>query len=158
MTEAWTPLAQLATTSSDSSVVFSSIPSGYRDLFISVNGKRSTATGGLRIYANGDTTESNYQRIAMYGNGTDDLAFQNNESEFVYMDNTETVFQIQIFDYASTNKHTAFLARSDEASTWTFAIAGRWKNTAAITSVQLLSSSGYFIDGTTFQLWGLNKL
>lgn len=152
---AMTALATLTTSSNDASVVFSSIPASYRDLIVVANGKRSTNTAGVKVYLNGDTTQANYARIAMYGNGTDDLSFANAESEFVYMDNGDTVFQMQVMDYSATDKHKPVLARSDETSKWTFAIAGRWANTDAVTSVELASSSGYFVDGTTFSLYGI---
>ena len=158
MTTAWVPLATTTTASNDASVVFSSIPASYRDLIVVANGKRSTNTAGVLVYLNGDTTQANYSRVAMYGNGTDDLSFANNESEFVYMDNGDTVFRVELMDYSATDKHKTLLARSDEASKWTFAIAGRWGNTDAVTSVEFSSMSGYFVDGTTFSLYGSNKL
>lgn len=157
-TTAWVALGHTTLSTASSSITFEPIPSGYRDLQIVVNGKRSTATGGIRVRANGDTTESNYARVAMYGNGTDDFSFSNDESEFVYMDNTDTVFRIDVMDYSVTNKHKTFLTRSDEPATWVFAIAGRWKNTDAITSIELASSSGDFVVGTTFTLYGSNRL
>lgn len=158
MTTAWVPLATTTLGSAASSLTFGSIPSGYRDLQISVKGKRSTDTGGVRVWANGDTTTSNYQRVVMYGNGTDDIGFKNDEAELVYMDSNDTVFVIDVMDYSATDKHTTFITRSDEPAKWVFAIAGRWKNTAAITSIQLASSSGDFVVGTTFSLWGSNRL
>ena len=154
-TSTYVALATLTTSSNDASVVFSSIPATYRDLIFVTNGKRSTNTGGVLVYLNGDTTQANYARMAVYGNGTNDLSFSNNESEFVYMDNGDTVFRMQVMDYSATDKHKPVLARSDEASKWTFAIAGRWANTDAVTSVEFASSSGYFVDGTTFSLYGI---
>lgn len=148
-------LATTTTASNDTSVVFSSIPATYRDLIVVANGKRSTNTAGVLVYLNGDTTQANYSRVVMYGNGTDDFSFANNESEFVYMDNGDTVFRVQLMDYSATDKHKTLLARSDETSKWTFAIAGRWANTAAVASIEFYSMSGYFVDGTTFSLYGI---
>lgn len=152
---AMTALATITTASNDASVVFSSIPGSYRDLIVVANGKRSTSTAGVKVYLNGDTTQANYSRVAMYGNGIDDLSFRNDESEFVYMDDGDTVFRVQLMDYSATNKHKTLLARSDETAKWTFAIAGRWANTEAVTSVEFSSMSGYFVDGTTFSLYGI---
>jgi hypothetical protein len=158
MTNAWVAIGHTTLSTASNSVSFEPIPSNYRDLQIVVNGKRSTATGGVLVRANGDATISNYARVAMYGNGSAAYSFANDENEFVYMDNTDTVFRIDVMDYSATDKHKAFITRSDEPATWVFAIAGRWKNTDAITSIELVSSSGDFVVGTTFTLYGSNRL
>lgn len=157
-TSAWVALGSITLSGNATSFTFSSIPSIYRDLTIAVNGKRSTDTAGVLVYFNGDTTQANYTRVAMYGNGVDDLAFANNEPEFVYMDSNDTVFRVQLMDYSATDKHKTLIARSDETAKWTFAIAGRWANTAAVSSIQFASTSGYFVDGTTATLWGSNRI
>ena len=149
-----TALATITLQEASSTVEFSGIPDTYRDLIVVTRGKRTTDTAGVLVYLNGDTTQSNYSRVAMYGNGVDDLSFSNNEPEFVYMDSTDTLFKIEFIDASATDKHKALIARSDEPAKWTFAIAGRWGNTSRITSIEFASTSGSFIAGTTFALFG----
>lgn len=54
-------------------------------------------------------------------------------------------------NYQSTNSYI------DGSSNWGWVIAtGRWRSTSAITQVVISTSSGNFINGTTFYLYGVN--
>jgi hypothetical protein len=147
----------LATTTlgnSTSSVTFSSIPATYKDLVLVVAGTASTQTGFL-IKFNGDNTESNYFRVLMLGNGSTTSSSTGNNSVFGSVYTVQSSNITSIMDYSATDKHKTLLLRSNSASDFTYATAGRWANTAAITSINLSCSGATFSIGTTFSLYGV---
>jgi hypothetical protein len=149
-------LATVTLGASASSVTFSSIPATYRDLILIV-----TASGGgevdERLRFNGDTG-SNYSFVRMYGDGSTTVS---SSTTTTYIRNIAFGLSalhnviIQIMDYSATDKHKTTLGRGNNASTNTIATAGRWANTAAITSIDYSFSSGSFPAGSTFNLYGV---
>lgn len=159
MTAAWTPLAETTLSSSASSVTFSSIPAGYRDLVLVVNGF-VTSNFQFKMQFNGDTSSS-YSYVQMYAAptaGSDSNTLDHIRSVFGGTGYPE-VATLQIMDYSATDKHKTVLARENAiANDWVGARASRWANTAAVTTIALTPVSGTFASGSTFQLWGLNTL
>jgi hypothetical protein len=168
-TMTYTPLANLTLGSSAASVTFSSIPATYRDLIVVLN-IRSTHSGD-EDYAlmrfNGDTG-SNYSYVFMNGSGaaaTSGTASSStfiNDSNFAANSATANVFTpavINIQDYSATDKHKTTISRSNSttASGQVSATAGRWANTAAITSVAFtcFQSGASYASGSTFSLYGV---
>jgi hypothetical protein len=157
-TGTYTPLANVTLGSSAASVTFSSIPATYRDLIVVVNGG-----GGDNVFLaiNGDTTDANYSAVQMSGSGSvaDGGAvpsFYNrilNNWGFM-TNNLNTNYIVQFMDYSATDKHKTYLSRSNNAANGMTALAGRRANTAAITSVGILSSAS-FLTGSTFALYGV---
>jgi hypothetical protein len=154
-TPTYTPLATVTLGASASSVTFSSIPATYRDLIFIVDGT-ATANSVLTIRYNGDSG-SNYGRVLMLGNGSTTLAaadtqtsnrvgaFRTDRSNFIH----------QIMDYSATDKHKTSLTRQSAASFEVAAFAGRWANTAAVTSIVAAFDSNQFAAGCTFSLYGV---
>ena len=141
-------------------VTFSSIPSTYRDLVLVITARVTTGNNSGWLRFNSDTG-SNYNRIAMQGNGTtaatSNAAAQNN----LYISNTDAwsattraMATIQIFDYATTNKHKSGLIRADRSDGAVSAMAFRWASTSAITSI-LIDTDGTYASGSTFYLYGI---
>jgi hypothetical protein len=154
-TPTYTPLATVTLGSSASSVTFSSIPATYRDLILVVQG---TATGNAVLLTNfnGDTG-SNYTRVFMTGTGTaPSTASDTQSSNRIGAFRTDHCnFIHQIMDYSATDKHKTSLTRQNAASFEVGAFAGRWANTAAITSVVASLSANQFASGCTFSLYGV---
>jgi hypothetical protein len=153
-----------------SSVTFSSIPQTYKHLEISYVG-RSTANGMVygRMAANGDTTSSNYTAhdffayasgaaASHYGNQSG-LAIQ----KFTGSDAPTGSFGMgvaTIADYSSTTKNKV-------SSTWggvmvnntsqpeADLVTGVWFSTSAITSLTIQLSTGNFVAGSQFALYGI---
>ena len=136
-------------------VVFGSIPQGYRDLILVVQG---TATGNAVLLTNfnGDTG-SNYTRVFMTGTGTaPSSASDTQSSNRIGAFRTDHCnFIHQIMDYQATDKHKTSLTRQNAASFEVGAFTGRWANTAAITSVVASLSANQFASGCTFSLYGV---
>ena len=159
-TPAWSPLATTTLSSSASSVTFGSI-SGYRDLMLVATGKSTSGTQDQAINFNGDGTDTNYNCVIMWGNGsTKGSATSSWLIDYygsVTTDNTAATI-VQIMDAGASDKHKTYLSRSNRAASGVDAIAGRWANTAAITSVKYFLVGGTLAAGTTVSLWGRNAL
>lgn len=75
--------------------------------------------------------------------------------------NLGQVATINIMDYSATDKHKTTLIRNGKqggSNDGVEAIAGRWANTAAITSLEIFSITGggiTFSAGSTFALYGI---
>jgi hypothetical protein len=150
----YTPLATVTLSSTTSSVTFSNIPATYRDLIFTYDG---TVSGGAfaRIRFNSDGG-FNYSNVQMYGSGTtatSSLPGNGDNIEFAEFQATHNSAIVQIMDYSATDKHKTVLGRSNNASSNVQGKAGRWANTAAITSVQILATN--MLSGTTLSLYGI---
>ena len=145
-----------------SSVTFSSIDQSYGDLIIIVNALGST-TLEARIRLNSDSG-SNYNSVRMSGNGSTatsaSLASQTSGSLSVIADATTgeaILLKVEIQDYTATDKHKSMLARANQSATGTEATALRWASTAAVTAIEILTSTGNWAIGGTFNLYGVAK-
>jgi hypothetical protein len=148
-TPTYTPLATVTLGSSASSVTFSSIPATYRDLILVIRGSLNAGVGSIRF--NGDSG-ANYTRVGMYGDGSSAVSYSGTSAEVF---NNPITSIMQIFDYSATDKHKTYLDRDAVPSFAAIAMAGRWANTAAITTVAVIGTGGTFDSGTTFNLYGI---
>lgn len=153
-TPTYTPVANVTLASAASSIVFSNIPATYRDLILVVNGTQS-ANQYVAVRYNSDAG-SNYTYIRM----TDGPASASGTESFgrLGVGNPQDRFLVvaNIMDYSATNQHKTWLSRSNIPANFVGAIAGRWANTAAITSVNVLTTTAdTYAIGTTFSLYGV---
>lgn len=156
-TPTYTALANLTLSSSAASVTFSSISQAYRDLVLVVQATNSTGAWTLRYRINGDTASS-YSLVSMRGNGSAAESFSQtntNAGFLTFSDMTNYNVQSSFFDYSTTDKHKSILARGNEASTYSEALATRWPSTSAITTILVYPASGNFATGSTFALYGI---
>lgn len=158
MPSALVPLATTTLASSSATVTFSSISGAYRDLRIVFQGTMTADTNiGIRI--NSDTA-GNYNWVYMYGDGTNtSSSTQSNVTDgYVGRQLSGTIGQttVDIMDYTATDKHKTYLSRSNNTNSMTAAVAGRWANTAAVTTVQLMNPTGTtFAAGCVVSLYGV---
>jgi hypothetical protein len=142
--------------SSAASVTFSSIPATYRDLVLVVEAAVVSSSNDLYLRFNGDTG-SNYSEVTMRGadatstSATRDAA---RVSQSGIMAAAKGLIITQILDYSATDKHKTLLSRSG-GTNGVNAIANRWANTSAITSIYLLTDSQNFAAGASFYLYGI---
>lgn len=151
-TAQYTALANVTLGSTASTVTFSSISGSYRDLMLVFNANTAEQSTG-KINFNGDTTNTNYNAIWMYGDGSSPYSgSSSNPYFFRYAGNSVSV--LNIMDYSATDKHTSVLSRSsDENNVWATTI--RWANTAAITSFVISNYGSAFPVGSSFALYGV---
>lgn len=157
-TSTYTPLATTTLGAGVSILTFSSISQSYRDIVLVINGKAVSGSGlGIFITLNGDFG-SNYNEVYMEGNGsaTNTLAVSNaGAATLAPADTNDGVYTINFMDYSATDKHKTFLSRINVAATGTRAMAHRWANTAAVTSIRIAISSSTFVAGTSLSLYGV---
>ena len=158
-TNTYTPLATITLASTDSEIVFASIPATYRDLIMVANFSYSGGSGDTILRVNGDSS-SIYNAVWM--NGTGSAAQSGNESSRAYINPLysagagRAVMTWQLLDYAATDKHKTSLIRTSTASGSVVATAGRWASTSAITSITIRDfASDTFAIGSTFSLYGV---
>jgi hypothetical protein len=164
MTAKYTVIDSQVLTTSAASVTFSSIPGGYKDLVLVVSPIVASYPNWIGLRFNGDT--ANYNYVYMSGDGsTAASATAISQSQIAIIGQMQSgqvgsyIFQIQ--DFSITDKHKSVIARGGYASgagtPRTNATAGRWANTAAISSLTLINDFGVSYDtGSTFRLLGVN--
>jgi hypothetical protein len=165
-TATYTALANITLSSTVSTVTLSSIPSTYRDLIL-VCSLRATVANQLATFRLNGDTGSNYSYVSVTARGNDLTASPSGTGTSAYATldasppsatNAQTLSTIQFMDYSATDKHKTYLSRADGvAATFnaTEALAQRWANTSAITSIVFSMTSGSFVSGATFALYGI---
>jgi len=154
LNDAMVALYATSLASPTSSVSIAGIPTtGYRDLRLVIN---ATASSGYNVPVafNGDTNAANYPSVYLGCDGSSaSSGTLNNYIAGVYSSNL-SMTTIDIMDYAATDKHKAWLSRLSVSTNASSAIAGRWANTAAITSIAF-TIPGTWSAGSTFTLYGI---
>lgn len=159
---AWKPLANITLSGSPTTVTFSGINQGFRDLVIlgSVTGN---TTGTVYFRFNGDTTNGNYSNNSLGGNGSSIFAAVANSSNSIsftaggagYIGNSNfSSLTVSINDYSTTNNLKSLIGRIDNPLYGSAAVTGTWNSTAAISSVSILAFN--FAAGTTLALYGVS--
>jgi hypothetical protein len=148
-----TPLATVTISGSVNSITFSSIPATYRDLVILFGGAAASATQ-LSIEFNGDTG-SNYSRQYLEFRGSAGAGESTDKRWIADVGSAQSNFIFQVMDYSATDKQKTALVRANDPSAIVWAAAGRWANTAAITSIKLFSGGPNFVAGSSFSIYGI---
>jgi len=154
-------LIETTTVSVDTiTVTFSSIPQTFRDLVLICSNVNSSSAGGstMRFNLNNDNT-ANYDAVWMYGDGTtvdSDKDISNFYIRFStsggdIANNADALLITNIMDYSQTDKHTTVLVRRNDQNK-VLALAGRWKNTDAVTQIDVKSN---IAAGTVLSLYGI---
>ena len=160
---AYDALATVTLSTATSSITFAGIPSGYKHLQIRAIGK-PTVAGGQEVYVryNGDSAATSYYSHQLYGNGTTAIGASYgtvNQAYITYWSGSEFgSFVCDILDYSNTNKNTTLRALGGHdlnSSGYILLRSGLWINTAAVTSINLFSSSGNFATNSSFALYGV---
>ena len=144
-------------TGSSGVVTFSSIPGTYTDLVVasSIIGDANSA---VRIRLNGDTTDSNYSYILLYGNGSV-AGSTNNTATQIYLGHANTSAPnasiVSLNNYSNTTTFKTVLSRGNQINQFVSAVVGLWRNTAAVTSLTIVMDSGNFTTGSTFTIYGI---
>jgi hypothetical protein len=164
-TPTYIPLATATLASSASTITLSSIPGTYRDLRVIVSALGTTNDASVEMRFNGDTG-SNYTQVYMIGtpSGAQSGTYSTTLHYF-YIGrglSTSSVYSpaiLDLMDYSATDKHKTTLIRSNgrinDGTMGTAALASRWANNAAITSIVFTPTGGSFASGTTVNLYGI---
>jgi hypothetical protein len=150
---------KIATTtlgSAATSTTFSSIPATYTDLVCVVTSTISSSGDAIYARVNGDTG-SNYSSTRLYGDGSTpstDRITSATSSALGLMGASQSTLIINVMNYVNATTYKTFLARS-AANNFVEAAVGLWRNTAAITSLTVLTGGQTFQTGATFTLYGI---
>jgi len=159
-TPTYTLIDSTTLTVATTTVTFSSIPQTYRDLVLVCGNVSSNSAGGstLRFSLNNDNN-ANYDAVWMYGDGTTTDSDSDSSNFYIRFsvtggdiaDNANALLIINLMDYSQTDKHTtALVSRNDQNKV--LRLAGRWKNTAAVTQIDVKAG---IAAGATFHLYGI---
>jgi hypothetical protein len=164
---AMTAIASVAVGVDTATVTFSSIPSIYDDLRISVYeyGDPTYSTSAAIRY-NSDSG-NNYSQTSLFGESTSIGSFgaidqQTASGLSIQVNQWSTAHVIEIYDYKNTSKFKTSLTRSayeGTANNGGYAMQmGLWRSTNAITSIQFsISSIRNFDQGCVFELYGVKR-
>lgn len=136
--------------------------SGYTDLVLVINaGSSAGADANFRL--NGDSG-SNYSRTLITGNGStatssrtaNALVGRLNANAYPNGGAGDTTIIAHFMNYANTTTFKTVISRANNAGLGTDAVVNLWRNTAAITSIEILSTSAAtYVVGSTFSLYGI---
>jgi hypothetical protein len=156
MPSTYTPIATQTLVSATNSVTFSSISGSYTDLVLVFNGTVS-ANQYVAVRLNSDTG-SNYSWTRIDGDGSSAYSSRGTSTTFGRLgignptNRTLTISQFMNYSNATTNK--TVLSRSN--TDFVGALVNLWRNTAAITSITVLTTTAdTFTVGSTFTLYGI---
>lgn len=156
----YTPIATNTLSSAAASVTFSSISGAYTDLVLVISAWGSTGQDAYLRF-NGDTG-SNYSDTVLRGNGTVASSVRDSNAAGIDMGVVSTtsgtytpiIFNIQ--NYSNSTTHKTALGRISNSASMVTAIVGLWRNTAAITQIDLVERTNTgWQSGSTFSLYGI---
>jgi hypothetical protein len=153
-TSTYVALATAVATGSQSTITFSAIPQTYTDLTLVWNGAGSA--GNVYVNLNGDTNQGNYTITRLYGNGSSPTS--DRSASFLMSIGTasnQTVAIMNLMNYSNTTTFKTALFRLNPTAAFVAAEVALWRNTAAVTQLDVISSSGNFTAGSTFTIYGI---
>jgi hypothetical protein len=156
MPKTYEPIATQTLGTATNSVTFSSIAGTYTDLVLVFNGTVS-ANQYVAVRLNSDTG-SNYSWTRIDGDGTSAYSSRGTSTTFGRLgigDPTNRTLTISHFmNYSNTTTNKTVLSRSN--ADFVGALVNLWRNTAAITSITVLTTTAdTFTVGSTFTLYGI---
>lgn len=156
MASTYTPIATYTANGSQTSITFNSF-SGYTDLVLISAGNSAAITAIIRF--NGDTG-TNYSRTIIRGNGSTADSVRQSNQDAITLDGSYSQpgqnFIVHIMNYSNSTTYKTTLQRSNNASAGLDQGVGLWRNTAAITSLEMRPAGATpWTSGTTFTLYGI---
>lgn len=159
------PLWSLTLSGAQASVNIPNIDQTYTHLFLVCSLKTATGPYQPIIRMNSDSG-SNYSATAVSGNGSGAVSSRHTNQNGIYANPGAGVgstvgnfmpWHIWIPCYSKTVFNKSLIARFNNPEAITNALAGRWGNTGAITSIDVIAefNSGNFQIGSSFELFGI---
>lgn len=163
-TAAMVPIYSTTLSVATATVVIAAIPGDYKDLRLVIS-KTLTAQANSFIQFNSDSG-ANYSDVGMGFNWQPTHLSSQVSGETKIADRwgygstpQGSTTYMEIFDYASTNKHKSSLVRFNGMTTdgqWGMDMnAARWASNSPITVITMTLSSGQYAAGSTFSLYGI---
>lgn len=170
MAGTYEPISTVTTTGTPASIDFTSIPQTYTDLVLVFVNTGSAGVVGVRTRFNNDSSAIYDKMYVFAQNSSISRGQQTNATSYNAIASGLHEYAeswINICNYSNTNTFTTLLSRltgtGDAGSSWTtrdtrsWYDTGRWRSTAAVTSINLSPDSGNFAVGTIVTLFGIKK-
>lgn len=155
----YTPIQTYTLSSASTGITFSSVPSTYTDLVLVINyrldGTGTGAAGALRFNSDSGT---NYSATFMYGTGSSAVSARATNATYAdvaFMSSNSWATSISnIQNYSNTTTFKTLVSRNNVSNGEVTAYVNMWRNTSAISNIQVFAASNYAV-GTTFTLYGV---
>lgn len=159
MAATYEPIATQTVSSSTTSITFSSIPQTYTDLRVIINGTSNAGGAAALAFRFNSDSGGNYSYRLLYGTGSSAAGNYGSNTTEGYFGNvwtTPAISRADIMDYTSSSKYKTAISRTDDAANRTAEWITTWRNTSAVTTLQITTSSSYTYEpGTTFTIYGI---
>lgn len=149
------PIETRTLSTAQSSVTFNTITGTYTDLVLVSDSILVSGTGAARIRYNSDSG-SNYSNTYVYGDGSSALSGRSSNQtsiDFNFIGTARSTSICHIQNYSNSTTYKTLISRGNGGGI-TIAYVGLWRNTAAITTIEVIGSSN-FNTGSTFTLYGI---
>jgi hypothetical protein len=157
MSQTRIPIATTTLTTSAADVTFSSISGAYTDLILIISGSNTTNDDSYGLRFNSDTG-SNYSLTGLYGSGSSAGSYRSTSTtkiECGRANTSQSVSIINIQNYSNSSIYKTIISRGN-TNAYMNSHGGLWRNTAAITAINITTFAGYTIaSGSTFTLYGI---
>ena len=160
-------IASSVLSSQTATVTFSSlntVASAYRDLVLVVNALGFGGNSNPALRFNSDSSNS-YDNVNMradsFGVGSSASNTQSSlrltlRGDLQPTTSERALYIANIFDFSQTTKHKTCISRANNATVGgTEALAQRWANLAAITSISVVDLNAQFASTSRFHLYGI---
>jgi len=166
---AFEPIQTVTTSASQTTVSFTSIPSTYKHLQLRIHARSNRTSGdSIAVLRFNSDSGTNYNNHRLYGNGATVNADGNtNESRVLALTINDlgaatassSPYIVDIHDYASTTKNKTVKSiggkDNNNSDGYIFLQSGAWRNTAAITTIELVEVISTFNNGSVISLYGI---
>ena len=155
------PIATTTATGSTSTITFNSF-TGYTDLVLVFEGNSTNAgssANSLRVRVNSDTG-SNYSVTYISGDGSSASSGRTSDQTNwdgmnIAQASVRGMVNMYFMNYSNSTTYKTMLNRSSVAAVDSLTAVNLWRNTDAITAIEVYISTGNFSSGSTFTLYGI---
>lgn len=157
MARTYSQIASVTLGTGSSTITFTSIPSTYTDLIMTVSANQETSTSGYLRFNSDSST--NYSYRAIYYNDVTTQSLNQGAGCLVTNFGSLTAHItsiINIMSYASSSRWKTVLARCSGSGGGIYTVSN-WASTSAINTITLLSGSGNWRSGSIVSLFGIKK-
>jgi hypothetical protein len=164
MPTTYEPIATTTLGSAAATINITSIPGTYTDFRLVLVAEGTSGQNTDLIFTFNSDTATNYSQVELNGNGSTGSSRQYTSRSNFWTENSRTVdwpslTTLDVFSYAgSTFKGTLMTvskANNGIAANVVRRTVSTWRNTAAITSIQISSNTGDFDIGTRATIYGI---
>ena len=160
------PIATQTVGTAAAAITFSSIPSTYTDLVLTLTPLMTSGGNGMYIYVgNGSVdTGTNYSNTILMGNGSSANSTRASNISgisiagwYAGISASNTLQQVSIMNYANSSTYKTILSQNSDVALNAESVVGTWRSTSSINTIKLQSNGtgNLFLTGTVATLYGI---